>query len=167
MRFRDPETGVIYDDIDHLRAFECIGRSCEKDCPLNALCDSEEIAECDTYAEMFPKKTALAFGYELIADDSDEASELVADTNVGNIKEPDMVNQPPHYTMAGIECADALDAMVSVYPDVNAAALAWQVGKYVWRHPHKGHPVQDLEKARWYLNRLIEHYKKKEASDGK
>ena len=109
-------------------------------------------------------EVAKLLGLEIIHENTTKPA---ADTNVGHTEEPDMVNQPPHYTMAGIECADALDAMVSVYPDVNAAALAWQVGKYVWRHPHKGRPVQDLEKARWYLNRLIEHYKKKEASDGK
>ena len=79
---------------------------------------------------------------------------------------PDYVNKPPHYTKGGIECADALDAMVSSYPDTNAAALAWQVGKYVWRHPHKENPVQDLKKARWYLDRLIAHHEKKEAENG-
>lgn len=81
-------------------------------------------------------------------------------------KETDMVNQPPHYTSGGIECADALDAMVSAYPDPVAAALTWQVGKYIWRHPLKWNPTEDLKKARWYLDRLIAHYEKKqEASD--
>ena len=30
------------------------------------------------------------------------------------------------------------------------------VVKYVSRYRHKGTPVQDLLKARWYLNKLIE-----------
>jgi hypothetical protein len=28
--------------------------------------------------------------------------------------------------------------------------------KYVWRYDYKGKPVEDLRKARWYLERLIE-----------
>lgn len=155
MRFHDAETNEVYDNVTDALDARCDRLSCSE-CPLNKVAEGDNDVGCYEYAKNNPVEFSRLFGYS-----------FAPDTNVGNIKEPDMVNQPPHYTMAGIECADALDAMVSVYPDVNAAALAWQVGKYVWRHPHKGRPVQDLEKARWYLNRLIEHYKKKEASDGK
>lgn len=71
----------------------------------------------------------------------------------------DPVNHPSHYTQGGIECIDALTSMISGFQDPNDAALSWQVVKYVWRHPHKGKPVQDLEKARWYLDRLIRYEK--------
>ena len=67
----------------------------------------------------------------------------------------DPVNHPSHYTQGGIECIDALTSMIDSFQDPNDAALSWQVVKYVWRHPHKGKPLQDLEKARWYLDRLI------------
>lgn len=66
------------------------------------------------------------------------------------------VKHPPHYSTTSIECWDALDAMVSSFTDPVEAALTWQVGKYIWRHPHKGKPVEDLKKARDYLDRLIE-----------
>lgn len=69
----------------------------------------------------------------------------------------DVVNHPQHYTMGGIECIDALTSMISSFKDPEDAALSWQVVKYVWRHPHKRAPVEDLRKARFYLNRLIEH----------
>lgn len=69
--------------------------------------------------------------------------------------EYDPVNHPSHYTQGGIECIDALTAMVSGYEDPNDAALTWQVGKYIWRHPFKHKPVEDLKKARFYLDRLI------------
>ena len=163
MIFRNPVTGKehlsIMDALNEL----CTNDRCGKKCPLYEVAPGGS-AGCFDYALDHYKEVATMLGLEIIHENTTKPA---ADTNVGHTEEPDMVNQPPHYTMAGIECADALDAMVSVYPDVNAAALAWQVGKYVWRHPHKGRPVQDLEKARWYLNRLIEHYKKKEASDGK
>lgn len=76
----------------------------------------------------------------------------------------DAVNHPSHYTQGGIECIDALTAMISAYEDPNDAALAWQVVKYVWRHPFKNNPVQDLEKAHFYLDRLIGYLKEKQAA---
>lgn len=74
----------------------------------------------------------------------------------------DMVNHPRHYTMGGIECKKALSAMISAYEDPIDAALSWQVVRYIWRHPFKFNPLQDLRKAQFYLNDLIEHYEKKE-----
>ena len=37
--------------------------------------------------------------------------------------------------------------------------------KYLWRADHKGAPVQDLEKAAWYIQREIAR-RKKESSGG-
>ena len=28
--------------------------------------------------------------------------------------------------------------------------------KYLWRYEHKEKPIQDLEKAKWFINKLIE-----------
>ena len=67
----------------------------------------------------------------------------------------DMVNHPAHYTQGGIECIDALNAMTSSFTDPVDACLSWQIVKYVWRHPHKGKPLEDLQKAQFYLNKLI------------
>jgi len=78
----------------------------------------------------------------------------------------DMVNHPSHYTQGGIECIDALTAMVTPYKDTVAATLAWQVVKYIWRHPFKFNTVEDLKKAQFYLNRLIAHWEKKVPKDG-
>ena len=77
----------------------------------------------------------------------------------------DMVQKPRHYNLGGIECIDALTAMVTPYEDPNDAALSWQVVRYIWRHPFKFNPLEDLKKARFYLDRLIQLYEKKEKSD--
>lgn len=69
--------------------------------------------------------------------------------------EKDMVNHPDHYTRGKIECIDALESLASGYIDPVQAGLAWQVVKYIWRIPLKGKPLEDAEKAGWYLNRLI------------
>lgn len=64
----------------------------------------------------------------------------------------DLVNHPPHYTKSGIECIDAIKAALG---DGFNDFLRGQVIKYVWRGPHKGVPLQDYQKAEWYLKRLI------------
>lgn len=68
----------------------------------------------------------------------------------------DMVNRPPHYNKARIECIDAMEAMASGASVEPHAAYCWQNAfKYLWRFPYKEKPIEDLKKARWYLDRLI------------
>lgn len=67
----------------------------------------------------------------------------------------DAVNHPQHYTQSGIECIDAIDSVTSGYGRPGHGYYAGQVLKYLWRAPFKGHYLQDLEKAQWYLNRLV------------
>ena len=67
--------------------------------------------------------------------------------------EKDAVNNPSHYTTGGIECIDAMQAMLS--RDEFIGYLRGNVFKYQWRYQHKN-GVEDLKKARWYANRLIE-----------
>lgn len=64
----------------------------------------------------------------------------------------DPVNHPDHYTQGGIECIDAIEA--SMTPDEFAGFLKGNSIKYLWRYRQKA-GRQDLEKARWYLDRLI------------
>ena|SRR5210317_776256 len=64
----------------------------------------------------------------------------------------DMVNSPPHYNQAGIECIDAIEAATS---DGYEYYLQGNIIKYLWRYRYKN-GVEDLKKARWYLDKLIE-----------
>lgn len=68
-------------------------------------------------------------------------------------KKSDLVNHPDHYTKGGIECIDAISAAVHDLPGREAWLVA-QVIKYVWRYKWKN-GVEDLKKARFYLDRLI------------
>lgn len=81
-----------------------------------------------------------------------------AKADAGKLK-IDMVNHPAHYTAGNVECIDALESMSMGYHDTVQAALAWQVVKYIWRSPLKGKQLEDLQKAQFYLNRLIEKVK--------
>jgi hypothetical protein len=72
----------------------------------------------------------------------------------GANRESDPVNHPAHYTAGGIECIDAIAAALTCQTDPVAAWLTGQVIKYLWRWPLKN-GVEDLKKARFYLDRLI------------
>ena len=70
---------------------------------------------------------------------------------------PDPVNHPSHYTAGPVEVIDILEQAVSDAPGPVLAGLQWQALKYLFRMWLKGNPLQDAQKARWYLNRLISH----------
>lgn len=61
----------------------------------------------------------------------------------------DPVNHPQHYTFGKYEVIDVLEDWFSADP------LLWQVGKYLARAGRKGDVLEDLKKARWYLDRRI------------
>ena len=65
----------------------------------------------------------------------------------------DQVNHPPHYTDGGIETIEAIEAQLS--QEEYEGYLRGNCVKYLWRWRNKG-GVQDLEKCRWYLDRLIQ-----------
>lgn len=66
------------------------------------------------------------------------------------IKDIDPVNHPPHYKTGGIETIDFIEAKDLNYRLGN-------VIKYVSRAGRKNSdPVEDLQKAAWYLSREIE-----------
>lgn len=65
----------------------------------------------------------------------------------------DVVNSPPHYKTGGIEAIEGIEA--SMAPEAYAGYLKGNIMKYMWRYERKGKPIEDLKKARWYLDRLI------------
>jgi len=68
-----------------------------------------------------------------------------------NIEGPkaDPVNHPEHYKVGGIETIDFIEAKALGYHLGNAV-------KYITRADHKGNRLQDLQKAKWYIDRAIE-----------
>jgi len=67
----------------------------------------------------------------------------------------DPVNHPSHYTQGTVECIDAIES--SMTPEEFRGYLKGCQMKYIWRYQHKG-GVEDLKKARWYLDRLIKFW---------
>lgn len=65
----------------------------------------------------------------------------------------DNVNHPSHYTQGAIECIDAIKEATKGLFGIEAVCTA-NIIKYVWRWKFKN-GVEDLNKAKWYLDRLI------------
>lgn len=77
------------------------------------------------------------------------------------IRKDDMVDHPNHYqSEKGIEVIDVMEAFTSELEGIEAVDTA-QVLKYICRWKKKN-GLQDLNKAMWYLNHLINHVKNKE-----
>ena len=70
-----------------------------------------------------------------------------------HMKKYDNVNNPKHYNKHGIECIDAIQASMSDKEFLGY--LKANVLKYMWRYDYKGKPLEDLQKAQWYLDKLI------------
>lgn len=69
-------------------------------------------------------------------------------------EDTDPVERPIHYTAGSIECIDAIKAATT--QEEFEGFLRGNVLKYLWRCNLKSNKTEDLNKARWYLNRLIE-----------
>ena len=65
----------------------------------------------------------------------------------GTREKEDVVNHPDHYTQNKMECIDAIEGLNLPFHEA-------QILKYIVRWEHKN-GVEDLKKARWYLQRLI------------
>lgn len=84
----------------------------------------------------------------------DAPEQVIEDRTVAgrkyNVTVPgDPINHPSHYTShpSGVECITITEHM------------GFNLGnalKYVWRADLKGDAIQDLEKARWYIDRELE-----------
>lgn len=70
-------------------------------------------------------------------------------------RNPEAVNHPAHYNMGSIEVIDAIEAWGLGFNDGNAV-------KYIARARHKDKHLEDLKKARWYIDREISNLEKAE-----
>lgn len=104
-------------------------------CPLDSLCQRFAMENGIESAS----DEALSRAYDLISKDEPERS---------------AVDHPKHYNVGSIEVIDAIEAW----------KLGFNLGnvvKYVARADYKSNPLEDLKKAKWYLEREIERRSKR------
>lgn len=66
------------------------------------------------------------------------------------------VDHPSHYNHGGRETIDIIkDHLKDSDWNAYQGGLLFNVYKYIDRAPYKGKRIEDLEKARWYLDKLI------------
>ncbi len=82
-----------------------------------------------------------------------EAKQMTIEEWAGETN-PDLVNHPPHYKAGGIEVIDFIEAKDLNFRLGNAVKYISRAGKKA------SDPVQDLEKALWYLKREIDARKR-------
>lgn len=170
MKFK--KDGKVYVDMAVAVYDYCNGIECCYGCKMYG-----KTGDCVAYARLYPKEVARLLGFEVIEDDTPAVAEAVEENSedakpkrrtlgVSNPTDdmteyvekyleavkPDPVNRPAHYTSGGIECINAMQAAFGVEA-VKDFCLC-NAFKYLWRHRNKN-GVEDLKKARWYLNRLI------------
>lgn len=95
--------------------------------------------------------------YSKVPKKKEEAVQIIAEKIVKAIEEPevkvtpkteDVINHPSHYTRGKIEGIDFIEDQQLPYHLGN-------VIKYIARAGYKGDKLEDLKKARWYLDRYI------------
>ena len=83
-----------------------------------------------------------------IAEAMFDMKETLCQCSCDESDECDPVNHPAHYTKhpSGVECIDIVEHL----PFCLGSAI-----KYIWRCDEKDNPIQDLKKARWFIEREI------------
>lgn len=82
------------------------------------------------------------------------------------LETPDMVNHPKHYkSETGLETIDVIEAFTFDLKGIEATDTG-NILKYMCRWGCKN-GLEDLKKARWYLNHLIDHVEKLEKENEK
>ena len=146
---------ILYNYCDN-RTFNCT------ECPLSKKYDKETDEYTNNYACVFHEMSDDMLNkcynwYKEIDQAACENAEAECCDKEPNV---DMVNHPSHYTQGGIECIDALKAATVSKTGIEAVCTANAI-KYLWRYEEKN-GIEDVKKARWYIDRLIKELEEKE-----
>mgnify|MGYP003116690823 CR=1 FL=1 len=114
----------------------------------NGMTDKESIDALDTKMETDIFKSSKPYHHE-----TDHIANVAKQLD-------DNVNSPSHYNSGAVECIDAIEAMLS--PEEYTGYLRGNSLKYRWRFRYKGKPVEDLHKANWYEDKLLEFMEENE-----
>ena len=146
---------ILYHYCDN-RTFNCT------DCPLSKKYDKETNEYTDTYACVFDEMSndMLNKCYNWYKELDKATCENAENSCCNKESNVDMVNHPSHYTQGGIECIDALKAATVSKTGIEAVCTANAI-KYLWRYEEKN-GIEDVKKARWYIDRLIRELEEKE-----
>lgn len=70
------------------------------------------------------------------------------------VKSEEDCDHPKHYNQGGIECIDAMESAFGTESLISFCLL--NAFKYLWRARQKGFFKNDIAKAIWYLQKILE-----------
>ena len=146
---------ILYHYCDN-RTFNCT------DCPLSKKYDKETNEYTDTYAYVFDEMSddMLNKCYNWYKELDQASCENAEDSCCNKEQNVDMVNHPSHYTQGGIECIDCIKSATVGKVGIEAFCVGNAI-KYLFRYEEKN-GIEDVKKARWYIDRLIRELEEKE-----
>lgn len=96
----------------------------------------------------------------LLGDVSDDVlDKCLVSIKISDAK-PETVQHPAHYNQGKVECIDAMAAATVNKRGIEAICVS-NVIKYLFRYETKN-GLEDVKKAAWYLNRLIDELEDKD-----
>lgn len=104
--------------------------------------------------------------YEVLPGDNDDLY-LINDDSGKNryygkyLFKVDIVNHSDHYTYKSTECKDIISVMTEGLEGEEAYYMG-AIVKYLYRYPKKGKPIEDLNKAKTYIDMIIEKLESEE-----
>ena len=123
---------------------------CSDGCPMKNLCDGTSY-NCE-WNEMTDNMLNKCLDIIRATNHKEQT------TNQSDSKS-DMICHPAHYNQGNIECIDAMAAATVNKHGIEAVCVS-NVIKYLWRYESKN-GLEDVKKASWYLNRLIDELEDK------
>lgn len=128
-------------------------RSSEKQCGECKHYDSRDAYCCLKHeSRFFREKSAACYYYEERQEETNmKKKKKNAAAEIWKAQNHDAVSHPSHYTSGGIECIDCIKAALG---ENFMGFLIGNVIKYTYRYKDKN-GVEDLKKARWYIDRAI------------
>ena len=123
---------------------------CSDGCPMKNLCDGTSY-NCE-WNEMTDNMLNKCLDISRATNHKEQT------TNQSDSKS-DMICHPAHYNQGNIECIDAMAAATVNKHGIEAVCVS-NVIKYLWRYESKN-GLEDVKKASWYLNRLIDELEDK------
>lgn len=64
------------------------------------------------------------------------------------------VDRPAHYNNGGVECIDYIEQVLGLEGFIDYCH--GNIIKYQHRYKHKGNALQDMKKAQWYMNKMVD-----------
>ena len=132
------------------------------DCELMKKYDRDTSEFTDQYSCIFHKMSddMLNKCYSWYKEIDQASCENAQDSCCGKESNVDMVNHPVHYTHGGIECIDCIKSATVGKVGIEAFCVGNAI-KYLFRYEEKN-GIEDVKKARWYIDRLIKELEEKE-----